>query len=135
MFTRRFRESNSALRLYGSGLRSFSFLHLLYRTAFMIRWSGYDASLRAVIARAPQLLRMTFTHVNRLTPALLPANYNCGSVVAVEPVMCGKSLRGLSSPEPPLSAACAIAFRRHPLILPNPCYRTPQANKLPLRNM
>src|SRR6266403_735305 len=134
MFARRFRQSSSALRLYRSDLRSVSLLHVLYRTVFVIRWSGYDAGLRAVIARAPQLLRVTFTHVNRLTPALLPANYNCGSVVAVEPVVCGKCFRGLPSPEPPLSAACAIAFRRHPLILPNPCYRTPQANKLPLRN-
>src|SRR6266403_4846452 len=98
MIARRFRQSNSALRLYGSGLRSLSFLHVLYRTVLMIRWSGYDAGLRAVIARAPQLLRVTFTHVNRLAPALLPANYNCGSVVAVEPVVCGKCFRGLPSP-------------------------------------
>src|SRR5258707_3914402 len=135
MFARRLRQSSSALRLCGSGLRSLRRFLILYRTAFMIRWSGYDAGLRAVIARAPQLLRVTFTHVNRLTPALLPANYNCGSVVAVEPVVCGKCFRGLPGPEPPLSAACAIAFRRHPLILPNPCYRTPQPNELPLRNV
>src|SRR6266403_5106193 len=135
MFARRLRQSSSALRLFRSDLRSFSLLHVLYRIVFVVRWSGYDAGFRAVIARAPQLLRVTFTHVNRLTPALLPANYNCGSVVAVEPVVCGKSFRGLPSPEPPLSAARTIAFRRHALILPNPCYRTPQPNKLPLRNM
>src|SRR5882762_6177359 len=135
MFARRLRQSSSALRLFRSDLRSLSLLHTLYRIVFMIRWSGYDAGLRAVIARAPQLLRLTFTHVNRLTPALLPANYNCGSVVAVEPVVRGKCFRGLPSPQSPLSSACAIAFRRHALILPNPCYRTPQANKLPLRNV
>src|SRR6266478_4023252 len=120
MFAPRLRQRSSALRLYGSDLRSLSCLHVLYRIVFMIRWSGYDAGIGAVIARAPQLLRVTFTHVNRLTPALLPANYYCGSVVAVQPVMCGKSLRGLSSPVPTISAAYAIAFRRHPLILPTP---------------
>src|SRR5258708_22208536 len=121
MFARGFRQSSSALRLYGSDLRSFSLPHVLYRIVFVVRWSGYDAGLRAVIARAPQLLRVTFTHVNRLTPALLPANYNCGSVVAVEPVVCGKCFRGLPSPDPPLSAACAIQLRSHALILPTPC--------------
>jgi len=85
----------------------------------MVRLGGYDANIWAVLARAPQLFRVTFTHVNRLTPALLPANYDCGSVVAVEPVMCRKSFRRLPSPEPPLSAACAMAFR-HTLILANP---------------
>src|SRR6266481_7402262 len=135
MFAPRLRQRSSALRLYGSDLRSLSCLHVLYRIVFMTRWSGYDAGIGAVLARAPQLLRVTFTHVNRLAPALLPANYYCGSVVAVEPVMCGKSFRRLPSPEPPLGAACAIAFRRHPLILPNPCYRTPQPNELPLRNV
>src|SRR5260370_42043463 len=115
------RQSSSALRLYGSDVRSFSLLHVLYRIVFVVRWSGYDAGLRTVIARAPQLLRVTFTHVNRLTPALLPANYNCGSVVAVEPVVCGKCFRALPSLEPPLSAAFPISFRRAPLIFPNPC--------------
>src|SRR5258708_19305490 len=108
MFARRFRQSNSALRLYRNDLRSLSLLHVLYRTVFRIRWSGYDAGLRAVIARAPQLLRVTFTHVNRLTPALLPANYNCGSVVPVEPVGCGKCVPVLPSPQSPLIPAFAI---------------------------
>ena len=90
----------------------------LYRIVSMVRLSSYDARIWAVLARAPQLFRVTFTHINRLTPTLLPANYNCGSIVAIEPVMCRKSLRRLPGPEPPLGAACAMAIR-HTLILPN----------------
>src|SRR5260370_8172831 len=101
MIARRFRQSSSALRLYGSGLRSLSFLHVFYRSVFGIRWSGYDAGLRAVIPRAPQLLRVTFTHVNRLAPPLLPANYNCGSVVAVEPLLLRTSFLRLPTTQPP----------------------------------
>jgi hypothetical protein len=79
-----------------------------------------------MITRAAQLFRVTFTHVNRLTPGLLPASYDCGSVVAVEPVMCRKGLRGLSGLEPPLCAACAMAFR-HALIIANARYWMPRA--------
>src|SRR5258707_1043205 len=120
MFARGFRQSSSALRLYGSDLRSFSLLHVLYRIVFVIRWSGYDAGLRTVIARAPQLLRMTFTHVNRLTPALLPANYNCGSVVAVEPVVCGKCFRGLPRSGPATKRGLCICVSSAPINFTDP---------------
>jgi hypothetical protein len=85
----------------------------------MVRLIRYDADVRAMFARASQLLRVTFTHVYWLTPPVLPASYDCGSVVAVEPVMRRKGLRRLSRLEPPLSAACAMALR-HTLIVANP---------------
>ena len=72
-----------------------------------------------MLARAPQLFRVTFTHIDRFTAALLPANYDCGSEVAVESVMRRKGLRRLSSLEPPLSAAGAITLR-HTSIIVNP---------------
>jgi len=72
-----------------------------------------------MLARAPQLFRVTFTHVDRLTAALLPANYDRGSVVALESVMRRKGLRRLSSLEAPLGAVCAMAFR-HTSIIVNP---------------
>ena len=81
--------------------------------------SRYDADVRAMLARAPQLFRVTFTHIDRFTAALLPANYDCGSEVAVESVMRRKGLRRLSSLEAPLGAACAMAFR-HTSIIVNP---------------
>jgi len=65
------------------------------------------------------LFRVAFTHVNRLIPALLPANDYLCSVVAVEPVMWRKSLGRLPSPQPPLGAACAMEFGHAP-ILANP---------------
>jgi hypothetical protein len=65
------------------------------------------------------LLRVTFAHVNWLAPPLLPANDDRGSVVAVEPVMRRKSLRRLSSLQPPLSVVGAIALG-HDLIIVNP---------------
>jgi hypothetical protein len=70
-----------------------------------------------MIARAPQLLGVTFTHVNRLTPAFLPANYDSRSVIAVELVMWRKSLRRLSSLKPPLSVACAMSFGHTSIIV------------------
>ena len=85
----------------------------------MFRWRRYDASFWAVVARGPQLFRVTVTHVNGFTPAFFPADDDCGSVVTVEPVMGGNRLRRLSSLEPPLSAASTIAFR-HTLILAEP---------------
>jgi hypothetical protein len=100
----------SGLRSYGGDLRNFGRLLVFYRMVSIVRFSGYDAGFRAVLARVPQLFRVTFTNVNRLIPALLPANYNCGSVVAVESVMWRQSFRSLPSPEPPLSAASAIEF-------------------------
>ena len=93
-------------------------LLIRYRIVFMIRWSGDYTGIWAVIARAPQLFRVTFTHVNWLTPAVLPASYDCGAVVAVEPVVRRKRLRRLSRLEPPLGAACAMALR-HTLIVAN----------------
>src|ERR1700747_1748130 len=70
----------------------------------MVRLIRYDADVRAMLARAPQLFRVTFTHINWLPPPVLPASYDCGSVVAVEPVMRRKRLRRLSRLEAPLSA-------------------------------
>jgi hypothetical protein len=80
-----------------------------------------------MVARTPQLLRVAFTHVNRLNPALLPADYDSGSIVAVEPVIRGQSLGRLSRLKPPLSAAGAIGFG-HTSIVANPRNRIPQAN-------
>src|SRR5260370_14713532 len=117
MFAPRLRQRSSALRLYGSDLRSLSCLHVLYRIVFMTRWSGYDAGIGAVLARAPQLLRVTFTHVNRLAPALLPANFYCGSVFAVHPVMCGMPFAPLPLPKAPLAAPCANSILLSPLTL------------------
>ena len=85
----------------------------------MIRFRRYDADVRAMFARASKLFRVTFTHVYWLAPAILPASYDCGSVVAVELVMRRKSLRRLSRLEPPLGPACAMALR-HALIVANP---------------
>ena len=81
---------NRTVRLYVSDLLNLGSTLAFYR---VVRLSRYDAGVWAVIAGAPQLFRMTFTHANGLNPALLPANYDCGSVVAVEPVMCRISLR------------------------------------------
>src|ERR1700751_2954068 len=54
---------------------------------------------------------MTLAHVKGLTSAVLPASYDCSSIVAVESVMRRKSLRRLSRLEPPLGPACAMALR------------------------
>jgi hypothetical protein len=72
-----------------------------------------------MFARAFQLFRVNFTHVNWLAPAVRPVRQDRGSEVTVEPVMRGKRLRGLPRLEPPLSGACAMALR-HALILANP---------------
>ena len=89
------------------------------RIVAFVRLGGYDSDVRATFARAPQLFRVTFTRVNWLTPAFLPASYNGSSVVAVESVMRRKGLRRLSRLEPPLGAAYAMALR-HVLIVANP---------------
>jgi hypothetical protein len=85
----------------------------------MVRLSRYDADVRAIFARSLQLFHVTFTNVNWLTPTVLPVSYDCGSVVAVEPVMLRERLRRLSRLEPPLSAAYAMALR-HTLIVAKP---------------
>jgi hypothetical protein len=77
----------------------------------MVRLSHYEADVGAMFARASHHFCVTFTHVNGFTPAILPASYDGGSVVAVKPVMCRKELRRLSLLEPPPSAACAMALR------------------------
>jgi len=87
-----------------------------------------------MFARAPQLFRVTFTDVDRLTSTVLPADYDCGSIVAVKPIMGRKSFRRLSSLEPPLSAACAMALR-HMLIIADQTILDSVSPKLPLRNV
>ena len=78
---------------------------------------GYDADVRAMLARAAQLLRVTFAHVNWLTAPLLPANDNRGSVIAVEAVVRRKSLCRLSRLQPPLGVVGAIALGHNPIIV------------------
>jgi len=61
-----------------------------------------------MIARAPQLLRVSITDVDGFTAAFLPQNYDGGSEVAVEPVVWREWFGWPSGLEPPFSAACAL---------------------------
>jgi len=69
-----------------------------------------DANIRDLLARASQLLRVALADVNRLAPALFPAGNDSGPIIAVEPVMRGERLGGLSGLESPFGAAWAVAF-------------------------
>ena len=81
-----FRRSR-ALRLCASDFLNLGSILALNRIVGRLRWSRYDAGLRAVLTGAPQLFRVALADVNGLIAALFPANDNRGSIVAVEPVM------------------------------------------------
>ena len=113
--TRRFRRG-SGFRICGGNLLNFALVLDFHGIAVVPRRRRDDPNVRHLLPRLPELLRVALADVNRLAPAILPADDNPGSKVAIEAVMRRKWLRWFSRLETPLRPACAVSFRHTPIV-------------------
>ncbi len=106
----RFRK-HGAVRLRDSGFVKAASHFGFDRSVILFRLGTDNARLLAVFARRPQLCCVTPAYVNGFAATLFPAQDDWRSVVALKPVICGKSFRRLSGLESPFRAAHADSFR------------------------
>lgn len=125
----RFRADDASFRRSGPVSR-----FGLDRIVMLFRFKTDDAGFLAVVARRPQLFRVTLAHINGLGTALFPANDDWRSVVTLKPVICGKTLGRSPSLESPLGPVSAIAFR-HVVNSSEPSCRMLRSPAAQCRNM